>query len=182
MKDETLALKRFIVAHVTFQQVIKACEFLISENSDDSSQFYIPFFTGVCVSYMRPFKSAKGFGPLPPEYSKFSLNVTHARTHQDLNLGRNSAYAHYSPKEATELLPSHQQKIEQQRIRFQIRDGTALFFPPEVTWANSRLPEIISLCRFQNDRLNADIRDQIDRLRGGKTYENGEYIVGETFP
>ena len=179
--NKVKALRRFILAHTTFQQVIAACEFLIAHDSDENSQFYDPFFAGICVSYMRPFKEAERLGILPPKYSAFP-DGEHARTHEDLKNGRNSVYAHYSPDEAAGFFKDEQRQREQKRIRFVIHKNGVKFIPPQVSWAKSRLPAIVSLCKFQIDRLEADIRDQIDRLTEGKKYEDGEYILGETFP
>src|SRR5437867_6935430 len=104
-KQETKirALNRLIIAQITFQQVIAACEFLISHDSDEHSQFYGTFFSGICVSYMRPFMRADRLGPLPAGYSEFPNEAGHAGTHEDLKNGRNWAYAHNSPDQAAGL-------------------------------------------------------------------------------
>lgn len=176
------ALKRLILARITFQQVISACEFLISNDSDEHAQFYGTFFAGICVSYMRPFMSAERLGPLPPDYISFPDNPNHARTHEDLKNGRNWAYAHNSPAQAAGLLASTQQQEEQKRIRFVFHDCGITFNPPEITWPKSRLQAIISLCQFQIEHVMRDIFDLVKYLGDGKTYGHGEYIIGETFP
>jgi hypothetical protein len=174
------ALKRLILAHITFQQVIAACEFL--HDSDEHAQFYGTFFSGICVSYMRPFMSAERLGQLPADYSMFTKDPDHARTHEDLKNGRNWAYAHNSPDQAAGLLVNAQQQEEQKRIRFVLHGRGITFNPPEVTWPKSRLHAIVSLCRFQIDRVMRDVHDLVKHLGEGKRYEHGEYIIGETFP
>jgi hypothetical protein len=82
------ALRRLVLAHITFQQVTAACDFLISHDSDEQAQFYGIFFSGICVSYIRPFMSAEQIGPLPSDYSTFPHNPEHAQTHEDLKNGR----------------------------------------------------------------------------------------------
>jgi len=176
------ALERLILAHITFRQVIAACEFLISHDSDEHAQFYGTFFSGICVSYMRPFMSAERLGRLPAGYGTFSNNPDHAGTHEDLKNGRNWACAHNSPDQAAGLLANTQQQEEQKRIRFVFDGQRITFHPPEVTWPKSRLHAIVSLCRFQIEHVERDVDDLLKNLCEGKTYKQGEYIIGETFP
>src|SRR6266404_8270281 len=176
------ALERFIIAHVTFQQVIAACEFLMSHESDEHAQFYGTFFSGICISYMRPFMSAECLGRLPAGYSGFPNHAEHGKTHKDLEKGRNWIDAHYSPVQAAGLLSNIQQQEEQKRIRFVFDSEGITFNPPEVTWPKSRLHAIVALCRFQIERIERDVHDLVEHLGEGKIYKHGEYIIGETFP
>ena len=181
-EPQVRALKRLILAHDTFQGVVDACEFLISGDSDEHAQFYGTFFSGICVSYMRPFMSAAGLGPLPADYSTFPNNPDHARTHEDLKNGRNWAYAHNSPDQAAGLLAIPQEQEEHKKIRFIFDSHGITFLPAEVTWPKSRLPAIVSLCQFQIEHVKRDVHDLVKHLGEGKTYKAGEYIIGETFP
>jgi hypothetical protein len=176
------ALKRVILAHTTFQQVIAACEFLISHDSDEHAQFYGIFFSGICVSYMRPFMSAECLGPLPAGYSTFPNAPDHARTHEDLKNGRNWAYAHNSPDQAAGLLANTQEQEEQKRIRFFLDSRGITGHPPEVTWPKSHLPAIVSLCRFQIHHVKRDVDDLLKHFGKAKKYKPGEFIIGENFP
>ncbi len=179
---ETRALKRLIIAHITFQQVIAGCDFLITHESDEYAQFYGTFLTGICVAYMRPYVSSARLGPLPREYSTFPADTPHARTHDSLRNGRNWVHAHYSPDEASVLLTDEKQREEQKKIRFIFQPDGIMFCPPEVTWPKSRLHAIVSLCEFQIQRIKVDVHSRIERLGDGKVYRYGEYIIGETFP
>jgi hypothetical protein len=183
-KQETKirALNRLVIGQINFQQVIAACYFLISHESDEHAQFYGTFFSGIAVSYMRPFMSAERLGPLPGDYSTFPNDPDHARTHEDLKNGRNWAYAHNSPDQAAGLLANTQQQEEQKRIRFVLDSHGITFNPPEVTWPKSRLHAIVSLCRFQIEHVMRDVYDLVKHLGEGKIYKHGEYIIGETFP
>ncbi len=176
------ALKRLVLAHITFQQIIAACDFLISHDSDEQAQFYGIFFSGICVSYMRPFMSADDLGSLPSDYSTFPHNPEHAQTHRDLKNGRNWAYAHNSPSQAAGLLADARRQEEQKKIRVVVRSSGLSFNPPEVTWPKSRLHAIALLCRFQIERVERELSDLVEHLRAGKHYDDGEYIIGETFP
>src|SRR5436190_9264646 len=182
IENKIKALRRLILAHVAFQQVAAACDFLIKHQSDERSQFYGPFFSGICVTYMRPFMSSEGLGPIPSKYSEFPLNTEYACTHEDLKNGRNWAYAHNSPQQAAGLLANEQEREEQTRIRFEFHEHGLTFSPPEVTWPKSRLPAIAALCGFQIDRVAPDVDGLLRNLAGSKFYEYGEYIIGETFP
>jgi hypothetical protein len=175
------ALKRLILAHITFQQVISACDFLIAHDSDERAQFYGTFFTGICVTYTRPFMSSE-LGPLSSKYAKFPEETDHSRTHQDLANGRNCTHAHNSPNQTADLLFSERQKEEQRKIRFTCSPTGIMFHPPEVTWSKNRLPVIVSLCRFQMERIALEVRDLVEHLGQGRVYKDGEYIIGETFP
>ena len=176
------ALNRLVIAQITFQQVIAACDFLTSHESDEHAQFYGTFFSGIAVSYMRPFMSAEGLGPLPEDYSTFPNGTEHAKTHEDLKNGRNWAYAHNSRDQTAGLLKNTQQQKEQKRIRFVFDSQGITFNPPEVTWPKSRLHAIVSLCRFQIEHVMRDVHNLVAHLGEGKTYDPGEYIIGETFP
>jgi hypothetical protein len=181
-RSKVRALKRLVVAVATFQQVIAACEFLISQDSDEHAQFYGIFFSGICVSYMRPFMSAERLGSLSANYRTFPDNPDHARTHEDLMNGRNWAYAHYSPEQAAGLLANTRQQEEQKKIRFVLHSHGITFHPPEINWPKSRLPAIVSLCRFQIEHVKRDCDDLVKHLTKSKIYKHGEYIIGETFP
>src|SRR5262249_7253019 len=181
-QPKILALRRLVLAHITFQQVISACNFLISHESDERAQFYGIFFSGICVSYMRPFVSAEQIGPLPSGYSTFPPNTEHARTHEDLKNGRNWAYAYNSPAQAAGLLADVRRQEEQKKIRLVVHSSGISFNPPEVTWPKSRLHAIVRLCHFQMHRVERELSEVFKHLRGDKTYEDGEYILGETFP
>jgi hypothetical protein len=181
-KSKILALKRLVLAHITFQQVIASCDFLIAHDSDEHSQFYGPFFSGICVSYMRPFMSAEGLGPLPKSYEEFPSDTAYAKTHADLKNGRNWAYAHNSPQQAAGLLQNEKEKEEHQRIRFSFNQNGITFSPPEVTWSKSRLGAIAQLATFQIQRIMEDVHPLMKNLASGKSYDHGIYILGETFP
>lgn len=176
------ALKRLVLAHTTFQQVISACELLISHESDERAQFYGIFFSGICVSYMRPFMSGDNLGSLPPDYSTFPNNPEHAKTHKDLKNGRNWAFAHSSPSQAAGLLADARRQEEQTKIRLIVSSGGLSFNPPEVTWLKSRLHAIVLLCRFQIEHVERELSNLVKHLCAGKHYDDGEYIIGETFP
>jgi hypothetical protein len=175
------ALKRLVLAHITFQEVIVACEFLIAHDSDEYAQFYGIFFTGICVAYMRPYVSSE-LGPLSSKYTTFPSESGHARTHQDLKNGRNWAYAHNSPHQAASLLVDEKQREEQTRIRFIVSSAGVTFHPPDITWPKARLHAVVSICQFQIERLDRDVRGLMDDLGKGRSYKHGEYIIGETFP
>ena len=174
------ALTRLVLAGVTFEQVSEACRVL--QRSDERAQFYGVFFAGICVSYTRPFMSSEGLGPLPISFSRFPDEPEHARTHRDLEDGRNWAYAHNSPHQAGALLADESQRNSQTKVRLIVAPTGISCVPPEVTWRKARLPAIISLCNFQIKRIRTATEKLVTHLGGNRMYADGEYIIGETFP
>ena len=126
--------------------------------------------------------SAEQIGPLPSDYSTFQHNPEHAQTHEDLKNGRNWAYAHNSPAQAAGLLADARRQERQRRFALVVHSSGISFNPPEVTSARARLHAIVLLCRFQIERVERELSDLIEQFRAGKNYEDGEYIIGETFP
>jgi hypothetical protein len=175
------SLKRLILAHATFLEVVAACDFLVAQESDEYAEFYGTFFTGICVAYMRPFMSS-GLGVLSPKYTTFPDRTDFAKTHQDLKDGRNWAYAHNSPDQAAGLLIDEKQREEQRRVRFILGPTGIACQPPIIAWPKARLPAIAAICQFQIERIKPDVFALIDHLGAGRNYELGEYIIGETFP
>jgi hypothetical protein len=174
------ALERLVLAGSTFEQVIEACQVL--QQSDEHAQVYGVFFAGICVSYMRPFMSADRLGQLFKGYSTFLNEPEHARTHKDLEDGRNRAYAHNSPHQAAALLADESQRKNQTKLRLVVTPNGISCVPPELTWRKARLPAIVALCNFQIARIRDETEKLVRHLGGDRTYANGEYIIGETFP
>jgi hypothetical protein len=178
----TKLLKRLVLAGVAFRQVGRTCQHLLADNSVEQQAYYGCVFAGICVAYMRPFMSSAGLGPLSPKYEDFPADSDHLRTHSDLKKGRNTAYAHYSPGQAATLLTDSKAQAEQLRLRIRISGDSVFFSPPEVVWSRERLPAIIGLCKYQEQRTQEEIRGLVRHWRAGKDYPDGEYIVGESFP
>lgn len=181
-QKKTLALRRFLHAHDCFQEVASGCRTLLSFAPDENADFYSPFFAGICVTYMRPFRRADGLGLLPKDFSSFPPGSPHAQTHKDLEDGRDGAFAHYAPEQAARLFPDAARQEIQKKVRIWVRGGEFGYQSPAVTWAKDRLPAIEDLSLFQANRASAEAAKIFAHLAQGKTYADGDYILDESFP
>jgi hypothetical protein len=65
VQKQILALKRLIIAGVTFDNVRLICDHIEGLGSDTFTPLHVPLFAGVRVTYMKPFMRNDGLGPLP---------------------------------------------------------------------------------------------------------------------
>lgn len=181
-QKKTLALRRFLHAHDCFQEVASGCRALRDLGINEDAACYAPFFAGICVTYMRPFRRADGLGLLPPEFSVFPSGSLHAQTHKDLEDGRDGAFAHYAPEQAARLLPDITRQELQNKVRILVRAGEFRYQTPAVVWAKERLPAIEELAEFQANRVRLAAAKLFTHLANGRTYLDGDYVLDESFP
>ena len=179
---KTLAFRRLLIAHATFQKVASGCRALRSFALKEDADFYAPFFAGICVTYIRPFRRADGLGLLPQFFSTFPPGSPHAQTHKDLEDGRDGAFAHYTPEQAAKLLPDVVRQDIQKKIQILVRGGEFGYRAPAVTWARDRLQTIDALALFQAERARAEAAKLFAHLAEGKKFPDGDYVLDETFP
>jgi hypothetical protein len=145
---------------------------------------YVMAVAGIAVSYCRQFDDGgHGFGSIGKQFEDFPKGTDFAQTHADLMKGRKSAYAHYSPEQAAELLNDQQAKEDHHRLGIIVDEQEHIFFmPPTVIWRKERLSKIQELCEFQNERVRNEALKLFHHLKGSKVLKPGKYFLGETFP
>ena len=174
-------LKTLIVAVSTFEAVVDACKFLLKKGIDPNAPYFGTFGAGIVVSYVRPFVQADGLSSLP-EYEEFPPHTGFKELHEDLKRGRHWVFAHHSAIDSHSLLSSDQQ--EEAKNIFIHFDDKGLFHGFKVRpvqWNQARLHAIVSLCKFQAQRMVDDTIPLMRHLAGDKTYR-GTQILGKTFP
>jgi hypothetical protein len=180
-------VRRLVYAQRAFKNVIAMIDFILLQDLSKEWQWYSVATTGFCTEYMRPFTENEGIGPLPDVYTKFedeSLRTLHRMIEQ----GRNWIFAHHDMKNAPSLLPAGNIEFFN-KITVRLSAGSA----PGIILAQCatkpmKFPEqnlrgVIALCKFQNSRINTEVRDALKSLRiPGKPYPMGEYVLGKTYP
>ena len=174
-------LKTLMVAVSTFEAVVDACELVLKEGIDPNAAYFRTFGAGIVVSYMRPFLQGDGLTSLS-EYEEFPSNSELKQLHEDLKKGRHWAFAHHSAIDSHSLLPADQQ--EDAKNIFLHFDDNGIFQGFQVRpiqWNQARLHAIVSLSKFQAQRMVDDTIPLMRHLAGDKTYR-GTQILGKTFP
>jgi hypothetical protein len=141
---------------------------------------YHALSAGLIVTYAKPFMEANGLGPLPAKYQQFPGEQKLAWTHEDVMRGRNSIYAHFSPGEASQMVPGSEE-VSNPRVTFE--SGKLIKMEMLVTgWKPENLNNFYDLCFYQCGRLLADSDALVRHLKGADDYPDGVYQLGISFP
>lgn len=177
-------LRRLVYAQRAFKNAIAMCEFAMKHDLASEPNWYPTAVTGICTDYMRPFVSADGLGPLPTRYSEFE-DKAFAALHRDLDLGRNWLFAHHDMLNTPTLLQPEDADVYK-RVKVRIFPGNNFQCAIQpVKFSPKNLPQVVQLCELQNARINEEMKETIFALletAAPKTYQTGEYVLGETFP
>ena len=159
-------MERLLLARRSFRSCAEACTFLHENSKDASASYFEPFAAGICVSYARPFMSADGLGPLPPDpYEKFIDRPELGILHGKVVGARNAIYAHYSPAQALDLLPKGYFPKARPRPTITFLKNDKLYYTvPLIGWDPDSLRGIADLCLYQIKRVEKDSRERITHL------------------
>jgi hypothetical protein len=174
-------LRTLTVSVGTFEAVIAACEFLLKDGIDPNAPYFRTFGAGIVVSYMRPFVQGDGLSALP-KFEEFPSNPELKALHEDLKKGRDFVFAHHSDIDSSSLLPEDKQENAKNiELHFDDNGYPVRYVVKPIQWNRDRLHAIISLCKFQAQRMVDAAMLQMKHLAGDKTYR-GTHILGKTFP
>tara|TARA_R110002072_G_scaffold242984_1_gene401987 strand:- start:277 stop:702 length:426 start_codon:yes stop_codon:yes gene_type:complete len=139
--------------------------------------------SGVVVTYAKNFNQADGLGPLPSSYSKFpdqGFRMAHAK----LIDSRNTVYAHRDEQSHTFRDTDGSIHNYPVSVFLDSETGQLLLSPYLVDIAYSKIPDILSLLKFQLDRLQTDLDSKLSKIIDpSKNYElDTKYILGVSFP
>jgi hypothetical protein len=177
----TSQLRRNIIAQSAFKEALAGCNYLATLPADHDA--YAAIWTGVSVTYIRPFLSSEGLGPLDPaKFERFGGQREHELIHLDLKQGRHSIDAHYSPGQAADFFSDPDKRREQKRLRFIRENGAWFVQPPIISWEPAKLAKVANLIEFQLHRLRVEATPFISILEQGKAWPDAIYYLGETFP
>jgi hypothetical protein len=182
VQKQILALKRLIIAGVTFDNVRLICDHIEGLGSDTFTPLHVPLFAGVSVTYMKPFMRNDGLGPLPARFSKFPGAPEHEKTHGDLKKGRDWYYAHRDMMRAPTLLANLSKRDGFEDVILHIRESGISFSVNEQSWSFSSVSRVRNLCYYQKSRIDKEAIGLINALSNGRDLVAKDYILGRDFP
>jgi hypothetical protein len=178
---ELRELRRLSFARESFYEAIETCSFLATNEKIYSvDKVYHTICTGLVVTYARPFMESNGLGPLAQKYQKFPGRPELAALHGEVMRARNSLFAHFSPTEASELVPKAISIGQNCKLTFTSGVVTQVHVPA-TGWAPTSIKALQLLCAFQINRLRPEVINLIEHLKGDADYADGEYEIGVTF-
>lgn len=182
IRKRVLALRRLIIAGVTFDHVRLLCERIERLGSDTFTPLHVPLFAGVSVTYMKPFMRNDGLGELPARFSQFPGAPGHQKTHLDLKNCRDWYYAHRDMIKAATLLvdPVRRKGFEDVTMLFE-KSGIS-FSVNEQSWDISSVRRVHNLCSYQKSRIDKEALALVDILRNGRQLQYRDYVIGRDFP
>lgn len=179
------SLKRLIIAGTTLNDIMQTTAALknIDAHGPHGPVYYMAF-SGIAVAYCRIFDETNyGLGSIGKKYEKFPDDSEHANTHADLLEGRRTAFAHYSPAQAANLLRNAKDIQDHQKVEMIVNLGGDVGFRAKIIlWKTKNLRKIYDLCAFQDERIRSDAKKLVEHLGGDKVYAPGTYTIGESFP
>jgi len=181
-QKQGLALKRLVIAGVTFENVRLLCDHIQALGQDTFTPLHVPLFAGVSVSYMKPFMRNDGLGPLPQSFSKFSSAPGHEKTHADLKKCRDWYYAHRDMINAPTLLADPERRCGFEDVILHFAESGISFSVNEQSWSFSSVSRVRNLCSYQKARIDREALALVDVLRKGRKLPVKDYVIGRDFP
>jgi hypothetical protein len=182
VRKQILALKRLIIAGVTFDNVRLLCEHIRGLGSDTFTPLHVPLFAGVSVTYMKPFMRSDGLGELPSQFSQFPGAPGHQKTHLDLKNCRDWYYAHRDMIRAPTLLVDPDKRSGFEDVIMHFEESGISFSVNEQSWSLSSVLRVRNLCYYQKSRIDKEALALVDVLRNGREFRFGDYVIGRDFP
>jgi len=181
-QKQILALKRLVIAGVTFDHVKLLCIHIRQLGPQTFTPLHVSLFAGVCVTYMKPFMRADGLGPLPAKFQTFPAAEGYQKTHNDLKNGRDWYYAHRDMLKAPNLLSNRDRRARFEDVTLHVEESGISFSINEQSWSIGSVSRVRNLCDYQKARIDKDIEELFNTLRRGKRLAVGKYVLGRDFP
>jgi len=174
-------LRALYWAEVHVTEARDAARFLL-DSKVTSPTVQQAILAGVVVCYARSFGKNQGMSMVPGKFREFE-NARLKRIHDILLDVRDTVYAHKDMAREADHLPSSARLIDYRRIGIRIsEDGASTWFVNRPILPIERLGDIVELCEFQLERMNAESSKVLTHFTSGKTYDAGEYTLGQNFP
>jgi hypothetical protein len=181
-KQQILALKRLVLAGVTFDHVILFCDHIESLGRNTFTPLHVPLFAGVSVTYMKPFMRSDGVRKVTGKFSEFPHAPGHAKTHKDLKNCRDWYYAHRDMINLRRFLPSRTGELVFEEVTLHLEASGISFSVHEQSWSFDSIRRVRNLCYYQKSQLDKEALGLVDTLRRDQVYSFGDYVLGRDFP
>jgi hypothetical protein len=168
VQKQVLALKRLVVARVTFNNVRLLCEHIQGLGSNTFTPLHVPLFAGVSITYMKPFMRNDGLGDLSSRFSRFPGASGHQKTHVDLKNCRDWYYAHRDMIKAPTLLADPQRRSGFEDVTLHVAESGISFSVNEQSWSFSSVSRVRSLCSYQKSRIDKEVLALLEVLKKGR--------------
>ena len=176
--------RRYLAAQAAFERAAQALTYLQTAPFADGDWNYSTMFCGSCVTYVAPFMSSNGLGPLPKQMQEFKKGSDYEFIHKAVYRARNSLFAHHSPDEVVDMVTG-EVPAEDLGVRIEVLGSLKYRIQHRnPIWAKDRLNAFELLCRYQAHRVQLlafPIFKDIEAAHGGP-YPNGIYDLGKDFP
>ena len=182
VQKQILALKRLIIAGVTFDNVILLCDHIHGLGKNTFTPLHVPLLAGLSVTYMKPFMRNDGLGQLPTKFSKFPGARGHEKTHVDLKNSRDWYYAHRDTIKAPTLHADPGRRSGFEDVTLHFAQSGVSFSVNEQSWSLDSILRVRNLCSYQKSRIDKEALALIEALRQGKHLPYGDYLLGRDFP
>jgi hypothetical protein len=137
---------------------------------------------GIVISYARPFGENEGLGSLPQEFREFERTET-KRFHDRLLSARDLVAAHNNILDRGFLLAPEAIAAQPDKIKIYVHEDSQTEWEVQTPSLDvSVLKQIRELCLVQESRINAAACNILVELAKCRSYEPGEYVLGENFP
>lgn len=137
-------------------------------------------YTGIVVCYTRSFGKNKGLLQLGKEFSNFNDQKLQ-KLHKHLLDARNSVYAHKDINKESKKLTDVEDRDSLQKIAIHIDEsGDTQWQVNRPALLTTDLIDIIALCEIQIERMNRASGDMLQNFCKGKSFNPGNYILGES--
>jgi hypothetical protein len=174
-------LKALFWAEWHMREAHAACVHL-STLGKTSPELRHSIFTGIVVSYARPFGENNGLSAIGAKFSKFPSKAARL-LHGAILEARDLLYAHNDRQTIPKYLAAATSPARQNDVGIHIKpNGNASWNVARSGFDFSQAHEIGALSEFQIDRIHAASTRMLQRFSRGNAYRPGDYTLGVDFP
>ena len=174
-------LRALYWAEIHMREAQDACLHVL-QLGNISQELSHALFTGIVVSYARPFGANQGLPALETAFKTFPTAKAQ-RLHDGLLEARNLIYAHNDRVTVPTSLNPSVSAAQMNEIEIQIEpSGSSNWLIRRPTLGTSHVEPIGALCEFQIERLNKTSTAILQEFCKGKAYRPGAYTLGVDFP
>ncbi len=174
-------LKALFWAQWHLREARAACVHLL-QLGEVPSELRNAIFTGIAVSYARPFGESQGLPRINGKFEKFPSKRAQM-LHNGLLEARNFVYAHNDRVTVPKVLSAGTSAPALDRVRIRIApDSRATWSIFRAGFATCQADAIGGLCDFQIERINEESTRMLQAFSKHQAYEPGDYTLGIDFP
>lgn len=147
-----------------------------------SDELHHALFTGIVVSYARPFRENQGLAALGAKFRKFPTKAALV-LHEGILEARDLRYAHNDRVTIPTRLSADvdQSVLDNVGIRI-LPSGRASWNVARAGFSSEQAHDIGALCEYQITRIHNESATMLQAFSKHRAYEPGIYTLGVDFP